>query len=200
MNLVRACLIALCLCVSAVKAERVDVLPQDANKLYLTVYGNCDEPRYQTLCHWFATKLSDIRDRFHYRIIETHTPLFHDRYSKFVPTTPCLQVMDGESKVLELSGRDLPHDAGQLRNVLQRVCPLRRPDPQPINPQPMNPQPQVIHPQPQIIVVPTPSVPVEPAKPSEPEFPTGLLITLVAIAAVIGIGGGVAVGWKQSIS
>jgi len=48
-------------------------LPQDENKLYLTLYGNSDDERYQQLKKWFNenNELKAIRAQTHFAAIDT---------------------------------------------------------------------------------------------------------------------------------
>ncbi len=75
--------------------EQVFVLPQDEGKLYLTVYGDPSDERYQQVKKWFNenAELKAIRAQTHYAAIDTDSKLFKERYADEVTTPPCIRVV-----------------------------------------------------------------------------------------------------------
>jgi len=86
-------------------------LPQDENKLYLTLYGNPDDERYQNLRKWFNenNELKAIRAQVHYAAIDTDSKLFKERYADEIDMTPCIRVVTPSGlEVLRIDGNKIP--------------------------------------------------------------------------------------------
>jgi hypothetical protein len=122
-------------------AEQVE-LPQDHNKLYLTIVGNQHDPRYRTLCDWFEQNptLRAMRDQTHYSTIPTQSPHFWERLAPGYRATPSVRLQQANGQVLvEFAGSELPMTAdalahglnGRAKNCFRRT-PETDPTPQPL--------------------------------------------------------------------
>lgn len=71
--------------------ERIIDLPQDGNKLYVTVIGDSADSKTQKVVGWFSTnpELRNIRAKTHFNVIPTKTELFRERYAATV-TSNCV--------------------------------------------------------------------------------------------------------------
>ena len=74
--------------------EQITSLPQDENKLYLTVIGNPNDARFKTIQSWFDsnTKLADLKRQTHFTILRTNDPLYRSRYASSTPTVPMVRL------------------------------------------------------------------------------------------------------------
>lgn len=135
--------------------ERVTRLPQDANKPYLTVYGNPTDPKFVELKEWFKTdkKLVALKNQCHYTVIPTNTTMFKTRYAAKVAKTPYVILQSADHKtVAEFAGRQIPMTKEALFHGLNSkaanaACwrtwrgedtpdeePAKDPEPQPLDP------------------------------------------------------------------
>ncbi len=111
----------------ATTGKQVLQLPQDENKLYLTIYGNADDERYQQLKKWFNenTELKAIRAQTHFAAIDTNSKLFKDRYADEIDTSLCIRVVTpGGLEVLRIDGNAIPM-SGESLNKGMRTSMLR---------------------------------------------------------------------------
>lgn len=171
---------------------RVINLPQDENKLYLSVIGSPSDATFATIQNWFETvpELKSVKAQTHFNAIETTSEMYHSRYASTIKGTPCvrLQTADG-TVVYECAGRNIPMSAQALSNSINTEC-LRRwrrnccpkPQPEPL-PEP-EPEPDLNVPAPQ----------PEPA----PAFPWGLLAAVVAGGLLVGNATGVVKKMKDT--
>lgn len=163
--------------------EQVVTLPQDQSTPYLTVFGDRNDPRLQTIVKWFDTNrtLQGIRQQTHFNVIYADQAMYRDRYASTVPALPCvrLQANNEDEPVAEFSGNNIPLTADALARGLNTratnaECFRRRhvcPTPNPVEP----PAPPV-----------TPPGPPGPPPVPKPKNVTWLVIVL------LGLVGGVA--------
>lgn len=129
-------------------------LPQDAAKSYLTVIGNPDDKRFQTVAGWFDgnEQLRVLKGASHFNAIPTTSAMYRERYSQSVRGTPCIRIQDAAGQVLyEVCGRNIPMSPEALTRAINASGCLRRnypapapdddPPPQPLDPGPPPPQP-----------------------------------------------------------
>lgn len=88
-------------------------LPQDENKLYLTLYGDPSDEHYVNLKKWFNenAELRSIRTQCHFSAIDTDSKLFKDRYADEVDaaSAPCIRfVTPGGVELLKIEGKYIP--------------------------------------------------------------------------------------------
>lgn len=94
-----------------VTGEQVLHLPQDENKLYLTLYGDPADERYQELRKWFNEneELRAIRAQTHFAAIDINSKLFKERYADEIDVTPCLRVVTPRGlEVFRIDGNKIP--------------------------------------------------------------------------------------------
>jgi hypothetical protein len=164
--------------------ERIIDLPQDGNKLYVTVIGDSADSKTQKVVGWFSTnpELRNIRAKTHFNVIPTKTELFRDRYAATVAETPCIRVQDADGVVLyQCSGDKVPYSAEATAKAINTQCWERwrqRHQPKPI----VEPAP-VPAPEPEPVVV---QPDVEPEPEPEASFPWGWLVGLVGAGLAVG--------------
>lgn len=118
-------------------------LPQDENKLYLTLYGNPNDEHYRELKSWFATNpgLVAIRRQTHYSAIDTTSKLFKERYADEVREIFCIRfVTPGGVELLRIDGKRIPMSERSLNNgirteLIKRLFGRPEPKPEPKTPQ-----------------------------------------------------------------
>lgn len=108
----------------ALTGKQVLQLPQDENKLYLTLYGNGDDERFIQLKKWFNenAELKAIRAQTHYAAIDTNSKLFKDRYADEIDSAsqPCIRVVTpGGLEVLRIDGNAIPMSDASLNKGLR---------------------------------------------------------------------------------
>lgn len=104
-------------------------LPQDENKLYLTLYGNPDDEKYQNLKKWFNENadLRAIRQQTHFSAIDTNSKLFKERYADEVDSKLCIRfVTPGGVELLRIDGTKIPMSDASLNkgirtNLIKRL-------------------------------------------------------------------------------
>ena len=193
-------------------AEQVEP-PQDADKLYLTVFADNRDLRQFDAMLAGDSELRALRDRVHYRPIYVRSLIYINRFKGNVPALPCIRVQDRDGNLIsERYGKTginaVPENSRSLRKWLVedviQGCPLRprnwprnqeqkqeqAPEPQP-KPQD-DPAPQPITPSPE----PMPQQSLPPRR--ESEFPWPLLLGATGIAGLVGCGAGVARGFKKA--
>lgn len=156
--------------------EQVVTLPQDQSTPYLTVFGDRNDPRLQTIVKWFDTNrtLAGLKGQTHFNVILTDTAMYRDRYASTVPALPCvrLQANNEEDPVAEFSGQNIPITADALAKGLNTKasnaeCFRRRHQ---VEPTPVDPPAPPVNP-----VVPPPPAP-------KPHNVTWLVILLLGLA------------------
>lgn len=91
--------------------ERVLELPRDSNRLFVTVFGNPKDAKYQDVKQWFkdVPELDSIRRQTHFNAIDTTSPDFKSKYAKTVPAAPLIRVQTATGGVVyQVSGQNLP--------------------------------------------------------------------------------------------
>ena len=183
--------------------DRVVKLPQDQEKMYLTLFGDRSDPRFDEISNWFNTNknLAGVKNQTHFQVIYTDSTMFKQRYAKTVPATPCIRLQEANGHtVYQVSGKNIPMSADAVLNGVktktERIfnrrsypdgnCPWSQPAPQPA-PAPLDdPAPQPLEPVIQVDVVPQPD--------TTDGYPWGLLALSIG-AGLVG-GGGVATAKK----
>lgn len=95
------------------------ILPQDENRLYLTLYGDPNDEQYVKLKKWFNenNELRAIRTQCHFSAIDTNSKLFQDRYADEVDKFPCIRfVTPGGVELLRIDGKKIPMSDRSLNN------------------------------------------------------------------------------------
>jgi hypothetical protein len=169
---------------------RIQQLPQDQDKPYLTVVGDANDQTVKMVLNWFNTNadLKAIKDQTHFVFMPTSgdskpARFYRDRYAKTVQEVPCIrfQKADG-TMIVELTPDKIPATPEALVNALNRpatecfgrrrqdnVCPTPNPSPAPDT----DPSPQPID--------------RRPAPKPAPRFPWLLLVLLTAVGAGVGV-------------
>lgn len=130
--------------------ERIVVLPQDQDKLYLTVVGDPNDPQVKTVLNWFNTHndLVAIKNQTHYRFMPTTgdsepARYFRARYSAKTPYVPCIRLQKADGTlVVDLGPNQIPATPEALFNAVNRPatecfrknnnsCPNPNPSPAP---------------------------------------------------------------------
>lgn len=97
-------------------------LPQDENKLYLTLYGDSNNEQYQNLKKWFNENesLRSIRTQTHFSAIDTDSKLFKERYADEVDKSPCIRfVTPGGVELLRIDGTAIPMSDSSLNKGIR---------------------------------------------------------------------------------
>lgn len=121
--------------------ERIVSLPQDEDKMYVSIFGNPTDAKYNQIVQWFKTvpELKPFQSQTHYQTLTTNTQMYQERYAGDVPALPCIRVQDKDGKVLfQVSGDNVPMTGQALSKNLNTECLRRwreRRNPQP-NPEP----------------------------------------------------------------
>jgi hypothetical protein len=99
MRYLLAILFLILLC-SVAFGERVRVLPQDANKQYVTVFGS--GPEFATLVEAFSTDpdLKALRAKSHFGVIHSDSVMYKQRYAAYFPELPIVCVQSANGRVL----------------------------------------------------------------------------------------------------
>lgn len=119
------CLVCLCACIPAsaqdmgyttqqVTNEQQLDLPQDENRLYLTIYGDPSDERFTEIQRWFEENkgLSFIKSHMHYATIDVNSSLFAERYANEITETPCVRIVTPEAiEILRIDGKRIPMSA-----------------------------------------------------------------------------------------
>jgi len=185
--------------------ERVLTLPQDQMTLYLTIFGDTNDPMFQKLKAWVNTDegLASLKRQVHYNEYTTDQ-VRYNRYTESMPGLPCIRVQNGKGVVTsELWNSYIPMTSealfqaicGDIKDETSWGCLRRRrndrckpnPEPQPIP----EPQPQ---PNPPDLPVGPPDI-VTPDTP-EPEAP-GFPWFLTALSAMLGGGFGFVQSYRK---
>jgi hypothetical protein len=182
--------------------EQVFDLPQDQDKPYLTVFGNANDSRYNSVKAWFNTNetLIAIKNQTHFNTIPTNSVEFREDYAACTPPTLVvrLQAPGVDQPIVELVGAQVPMTADALARHLNTQashaeCFRRK--------APKNQQNQVVivnpgqngDPAPQPL--PSPTKPGKPAlKKAAPLWP--LSVGLTVLAAIVGAFFGIRHEWK----
>jgi hypothetical protein len=86
-------------------------LPQDGDKLFLTIAGNANDATFKRLLAGFKndSALVEIKNETHFNALTTDSAMFKARYAKSMPKTPIvrLQAPDG-TVIYEAIGNDIP--------------------------------------------------------------------------------------------
>lgn len=101
--------------------ERVIKLPRDANKFFVTVIGNPNDPRFNTIKGWFTTvpTLADLKSQTHFNSISTSQVDYKDKYAKYVPATPLVRVQTAKGGVIyQVSGDNIPMSGESLSRAI----------------------------------------------------------------------------------
>lgn len=91
--------------------ERILELPRDGNRMFVTVFGNPKDAKYQDVKQWFkdVPELANIRKQTHFNVIDTTSPDFKVKYGKTVPAAPLIRVQTATGGVVyQVSGNNLP--------------------------------------------------------------------------------------------
>lgn len=190
--------------------ERILNLPQDETKWHISVIGS------HRLLFWFDNddRLKRIKDQVHFHPVVVGSDLFEKRYAKNIEGLPTVRVQEADGTVVyEAAGKTIPYSAGGLYGAIagaaqqaQGIFPIlpwrrgrspwlpwRREMDERCRPNP-GPEPR---PEPAPEPLPEPDdggVPIfdEPSNSS----PTGLIVFLVSLSAVLGSVIGLVVQWK----
>ena len=129
-------------------AARVDP-PQDQEKMYLSVVGDPGNGEYRQIKAWFYSDpdLAEMRRGVHYRVIDTGSAIFRERYADNVTGLPCVRLQTHTGAIVgEIAGTRIPKtpaalldamqaETGQLlpwrRRIERRECPDGECDPEP---------------------------------------------------------------------
>ena len=114
--------------------EQVIQLPQDQNKLYLTVFGAEGEYRYEQLKSWIANdpQLSALKAQTVYNQYRTDSVMFRERYAQGISQVPCVRLQTAQgTMVYEALGTTVPMSAEALYNGIAEGCLKRNCCPQP---------------------------------------------------------------------
>lgn len=159
---------------------RVVNLPQDGDKLFLTIAGNPANAKYQQLNAWFKSdaNLISIKNETHFNSLATNSVMFKERYAKTTPVTPIVRLQSPDGTPLyEAVGADIPATPAALASAInlkaEAGCPWRRR---------CQPQQQEAAPQEEE----QPIVAPEPVK-HEPEgVHLGVMLTVVGVCLTVG--------------
>jgi len=112
---------ALALPVAIAFSEEV-ALPQDQDKLHISVIGEQSDEQYQRILGWFryehpSDELVALRKRVHFHAVEASTAIFRERYKPNIEGLPTVRVQGGDGVVIyEKAGNDLPTSAHALHS------------------------------------------------------------------------------------
>lgn len=180
--------IAPCTCFAdeVVKAgEQITNLPQDENKLYVTIFGDENDANFQTIKNWFSENehLRAIKRQTHFQSIDTNSAMFQSRYAKNTPARLCIRVQAANGMLLhEYVDTDIPASSNTLARSMETKCFDRWRNRH--CPKQEEPAPEINE---------EPTVEPEPApEPPAPSFPWGVLAAVVAIGLLVGNAIGVA--------
>lgn len=188
-------------CVAIAGAEERVAPPQDQGAWYVSVFGDPTDAKFQQLKSWFKVNegLKSLRDQVHYNEYSSNQLRFK-RYENSLPGLPCVRMQNEKGQVKsEFWAGNIPITSDGLyravRSDLQnkakgcllgkrrrKSCPNRNP-PAPTPPPVAPPSTPPVGP------------PVLPPDP-EPEK-SGFPWLLAALSTLIGVGIGVAQGWKK---
>jgi len=196
-------LLAIPCMVFAETQERV-APPQDQGAWYVSVFGDPTDAKFQQLKGWFKTHegLKSLRDQVHYNEYASDQLRFK-RYEETLPALPCVRMQNEKGKVIgEYWADNIPITSealyravrGDLQNTEATGCLFgkrrRRSCPTPVAP-----TPPPVAPPPATPPVGPPVLPPDLVEP-EPEAP-GFPWVLAVLSTLIGVGVGVAQGWKK---
>ena len=121
--------------------------PQDADRIYVTVFGTKGEARFEAVKGWFAGSLKNTTNHVHFNAFNTEHTMFKERYAKTVGDLPCIRVQDAHGKVLyQASDKNLPTQealAAILKSPGIKNCPWRNDSKPDVEPEP-DPEPDVV--------------------------------------------------------
>lgn len=103
-------------------AERVLTLPQDENKMYLSVFTGGEN--YEVL--FDVGPVAEFKTQTHFNVYPTNEKMFQDRFASYVGTqTPSVLLTDAKGKVLYCARYpDIPGTAGELADELYQSLPM----------------------------------------------------------------------------
>lgn len=111
------------------QSQRVIDLPQEQNKLYVTVIGDPASDRTQELTGWFSNHptLVKVKNATQYSVMDTTSPMYLGRVSQSQafapPSLPCIRVQSADGQIIyQVSGNNVPLSAEGLCNQLQTNC------------------------------------------------------------------------------
>lgn len=91
-------------------SQRVE-LPHDADKFYLTIFGDTSTDEVKDMVTWFDTndELKAVKSISHFNVIDSNTPMYKERYANSTPGLPCIRLQTSDrKKLVELSGNQIP--------------------------------------------------------------------------------------------
>lgn len=102
-------------------------LPDDRNKLYLSVIGAKSDLHYQTVVQWFNEPgwLKELAKGMHYREITTDTVMYRERYKLNIKGLPTVRVQSPQGIILyEAYGSwdDNPENINGIPPSSSRLC------------------------------------------------------------------------------
>lgn len=112
------------------QSERVIDLPQDQDRLYVTVIGDPSNEQFQQVTNWFARhpQLKQIANGTHFSVMETNSAMYRGRCEQsksFAPADPscCIRVQTKDGTVVyQVSGKNMPLSAEALCNQMNTSC------------------------------------------------------------------------------
>lgn len=100
----------------------------EADKVYLTVFGDGRDARFKTVVEWMkrAPLLQRLRAETHFHTIDTRSPLFQQRYAKTTPRALHVRLQAGEGCCTDIHSHEVPGTAEAFGEVLlARLLKLR---------------------------------------------------------------------------
>ncbi len=179
--------------------ERVNDLPEDGKKWYISVFS--DNPEHDK---WFVSDshLKHLKGQVHYRWYGSRSAEYKERYAKSTPVLPCIRLQDSTGQVVyNVKGKDVPGTSRELSYGLfdairehrtqalqkncgpNRNCPNNNCRPAPA-PAPVDPDPQPLTPD----EIPTIS-PDEAPLSSNSDMPPLWGLALAGLVGALGSGG-----------
>lgn len=163
---------------------RLNYLPQDQAKPYVTVYGTGE--RFKQVVGWFYSndELKRLKDASHFNAIDTQSVMFRDRYAATTPAKLTIRIQDADGDTLqEVTDGRIPMSAEAfIRQTNKSECFRRRQ---------LQPAPPDLDPAPQPLPPPDYKPPVQ----RSPVWPG---IVLVSVTSLTGAVLGVRRKWMES--
>lgn len=91
--------------------ERIIRLPKDGNKFFVTVIGDPNDSKFNTIKTWFqdVPELAKLKSETHFNAVPTTRADYKERYAKNVPNTPLIRVQTATGGVVyQVSGANIP--------------------------------------------------------------------------------------------
>ena len=194
--------------------ERVIELPKDGEKWYISVIGNPDDARYESILRRFDRdkNLKALKSQVHFWIVPSNGDAFKERYQKNTKVLPTIRMQESGGRVVwEASAGNIPITAKGLYNAMRTssakalailpwrrngtVLPWRNQMEQKCQPGPCPPHAPVL-----VVPDPTPA-PLDDGGP--PKFeetgPSRWYMVLAAIASALAGGGyGLLTQWRKA--